>query len=148
MTHYATPGAGIFQLTEGEVEMSNEFRGTGNLGDSPVLKTVLVRGEERKVAEMRVFFDEYKPDGQGGFEQSGGFWMTASVWDKRGEDAARHLRKGARVHVAGRLTEQEWKDKETGEVKKAMQLNADEVFIGLSRIEKVEFRQSQKNEEE
>jgi len=43
--------------------MSNEFRGTGNLGDNPTLKTVLVKGEDRKVAEIRVFFDEYKPDG-------------------------------------------------------------------------------------
>jgi single-strand DNA-binding protein len=126
--------------------MSNEFRGTGNLGDKPLLKTVTVKGEERKVAELRVFFDDYRPDGQGGFEQTGGFWLNASVWDKRGEDAAQHLRKGARVHVAGRLTEQEWKDKETGEDKKAMQLNADEVFVSLSRIEKVEFRASKSSE--
>ncbi|MBI1285745.1 MAG: single-stranded DNA-binding protein [Thiobacillus sp.] len=120
--------------------MSNEFRGTGNLGDNPTLKTVLVKGEDRKVAEIRVFFDEYKPDGQGGFEQSGGFWMNASVWDKRGEDVAQHLRKGARVHVTGRLAEQEWTDKESGEVRKTMQLNADDVYLSLSRLEDVKFR--------
>ena len=120
--------------------MSNEFRGTGNLGDNPTLKTVLVKGEDRKVAEIRVFFDEYKPDGQGGFEQSGGFWMNAAVWDKRGEDVAQHLRKGARVHVAGRLAEQEWTDKESGEVRKTMQLNADDVYLSLSRLEEVKFR--------
>lgn len=120
--------------------MSNEFRGTGNLGDNPVLKTVMVKGEDRKVAELRVFFDEYKPDGQGGFEQSGGFWMSASVWDRRGEDVVQHLRKGARVHVAGRLVEQEWTDKESGEVRKAMQLNADEVYLSLARLEQVKFR--------
>lgn len=120
--------------------MSNEFRGTGNLGDNPSLKTVQVKGEDRKVTEIRVFFDEYKPDGQGGFEQSGGFWMNVSLWDKRGEDAAQHLRKGARIHVAGRLTEQEWTDKESGEVRKAMQLNADEVYLSLSRLEEVKFR--------
>jgi single-strand DNA-binding protein len=120
--------------------MSNEFRGTGNLGDNPSLKTVQVKSEDRKVAEMRVFFDEYKPDGKGGFEQSGGFWMNASVWDKLGEDVAEHLRKGARVHVAGRLTEQEWTDKESGEVRKTMQLNADEVYLSLRRLEEVRFK--------
>lgn len=120
--------------------MSNEFRGTGNLGENPAIKTVMVKGEERKVAEMRVFFDEYRPDGQGGFEQSGGFWMNASVWDKRGEDVCQHLRKGARVHVAGRLSEQEWIDKESGEVRKAMQLNADEIYLSLARLEEVRFK--------
>jgi len=120
--------------------MSNEFRGTGNLGDNPILKTVMVKGEERKVAEIRLFLDEYKPDGQGGFEQSGGFCMNASVWDRRGEDAAAHLRKGARVHVAGRLVEQEWTDKESGEVRKSMQLNADEVYLSLARLEQVKFK--------
>jgi len=120
--------------------MSNEFRGTGNLGDNPILKTVMVKGEERKVAEIRLFLDEYKPDGLGGFEQSGGFWMNASVWDRRGEDVAAHLRKGARVHVAGRLVEQEWTDKESGEVRKSMQLNADEVYLSLARLEQVKFK--------
>lgn len=121
--------------------MSNEFRGTGNLADAPVLKTVMVKGEERRVAEMRVFFDDYKPDGNGGFEQKGGFWLSASVWDQRGEQAAQLLRKGARVHVAGRLAEQEWTDKNSGEVRSAMALNADEVYLSMSRIEAVTFRQ-------
>jgi len=66
--------------------------------------------------------------------------MNASVWDKRGEDVAQHLRKGARVHVAGRLAEQEWTDKESGEVRKTMQLNADDVYLSLSRLEEVKFR--------
>lgn len=126
--------------------MSNEFRGTGNLGDNPTLKTVTVKGEDKKVAELRVFFDDYRPDGNGGFEQVGGFWLNASVWDKRAEDVALHLRKGARVRVEGRLVEQEWTDKESGEVKKAMQLNADDVFVSLSRIKEIKFREKAINE--
>lgn len=126
--------------------MSNEFRGTGNLGDNPTLKTVTVKGEDRKVAELRVFFDDYRPDGNGGFEQVGGFWLNVSVWDKRAEDAAQHLRKGARVRIEGRLVEQEWADKESGEVKKAMQLNADDVFISLARVEEIRFKQKSNTE--
>lgn len=120
--------------------MSNEFRGTGNLGDNPTLKTVTVSGEDRKVAELRVFFDDYRPDGKGGFEQTGGFWLNVSAWGNRAVDAERLLRKGARVHVAGHLAEQEWTDKDSGELKKAMALNADEVYLVLSRIEDVTFK--------
>lgn len=120
--------------------MSNEFRGTGNLGDNPSRKIVQVAGEERTVTELRVFFDDYKPDGNGGFEQAGGFWLSVSVWDKRAEAAADLLRKGARVMVVGRLAQNTWTDKETGEDKSGFHLNADDVFLSLSRIENVEFK--------
>lgn len=130
-----------------ELAMSNEFRGTGNLGDNPTLKTVMVAGKEKKVAELRVFFDDYKPDGNGGFEQIGGFWLNVSVWDKRAEAAADLLRKGARVMAIGRLTQSTWTDKEAGEEKNSMQLNADDVFLSLSRIEKVEFRAKKEQRE-
>lgn len=118
----------------------NQFGGTGNLADAPTLKTVQVNGEDRKVAEMRVFFDEYKPDGQGGFEQDGGFWLDISVWGKRGEQVAELLRKGARVNVTGRLEEDRWADKETGEERSKLRLVADDVYLSLSRIEAVQFR--------
>lgn len=120
--------------------MGNELRGTGNLGESPTLKTVTVKGEDRQVAEMRVFLDDYKQDGQGGFEQNGGFWLNVSTWDKLAESVAKHLRKGARVNIAGHLTEQEWTDKESGEVRKSMQLNANEVYLALSRLDEVKFK--------
>ena len=121
--------------------MSNEFRGTGNIAVTPTLKTVLVAGEARKVAELRVFFDEYKPTGKGNLEQSGGFWLDVSVWgDTLAESVAQHLRKGARVHVTGRLSETKWNAQDSGEERRAMQLNADNVFLSLARIEVVRFR--------
>ena len=49
--------------------MSNEFRGTGNVGDQPVLRTAMVSGNPRQVTELRVFFDEYRQDGAGGLER-------------------------------------------------------------------------------
>ena len=79
--------------------MPNTYQGTGNLGDSPAIKTVQVNGEDRKVAELRVFFDNYRSDGQGGVEQSGGLWMDVSLWDYKAEQAARLLRKGKRLPV-------------------------------------------------
>ena len=127
--------------------MPNTFQGTGNLGDSPVLKTIQVNGEDRKVAELRVFFDNYRPDGQGGLEQTGGYWLDVSVWDYKGEQAARLLRKGARVHVIGRLGLDSWTDRETGEPREKLRLVADDVLMSLTRVKGVEF-EARRGEEE
>lgn len=121
--------------------MSNEFRGTGNIAVAPTLKTVSVAGEARKVAELRVFFDDYKSNGQGGIEQSGGFWLDVSVWgDTLAESVAHHLCKGTRVHVTGRLSESRWKVQDSDVERSVIQVNADNVFLGLGRIEEVRFR--------
>lgn len=121
--------------------MSNEFRGTGNVGDTPALKSVKVADEERKVAELRVFFDEYRPDGNGGFEQTGGFWMSVNVWgERRAAEVAQHVKKGARVHVVGRLSESKWMAKESGEERRALQVNADDLFLSLARLSDVGFK--------
>ena len=101
--------------------MPNVFSGTGNLGDNPTLKTVSVNGVDKKVAELRVMFDEFKPDGEGGFEPNGGVWLDVSVWEDRAEMAAALLHTGARVRIDGRLTEQRWTDKETGKKRVAHQ---------------------------
>ena len=121
--------------------MSNEFRGTGNIAVAPTLKTVSVAGETRKVTELRVFFDDYKTDAKGGIEQSGGFWLDVSVWgDALAESVAQILQKGARVHVTGRLAESRWNVQGTGEERRVFQLNADHVFLSLTRVEEVRFR--------
>lgn len=120
--------------------MSNQFWGTGNLADSPTLKAVKVNGEERKVAEMRIFFDDYKPDGQGGFEQVGGFWMDVAAWGRLAEQVTELCRKGARIKVVGALREDRWADKETGEERSKLHLVADDLSLSLSRIESVQFR--------
>lgn len=41
--------------------MSNQFSGVGNIGTDPQLHEVTVNGEERQVAEMRVYFDRCVP---------------------------------------------------------------------------------------
>jgi single-strand DNA-binding protein len=128
--------------------MSNEFRGTGNLGAAPTLKHVTVKGEDRPVCELRVFFDEYSRDDKGDIQQSGGFWLSGSLWDRRAEAAAKLLRKGARVRVEGRLREETWVDKESGEEKSEFRLSIDDVFLALSRIESVQFKEKSGNSED
>lgn len=120
--------------------MPNTFSGKGNLADSPTLKTVMVKGEPRNVVDMRVFFDEYGVNEEGEIEQKGGFYMSVSLWDKKGEDAQKHLRKGARVKVDGRLQQFMYTDKETGKEFPAYQVIADDINLSLSRIEEIRFR--------
>jgi single-strand DNA-binding protein len=121
--------------------MSNVFVGKGNLGTAPTLKRVSVSGEDRAVCELRVFFDEYSRDAQGEIQQSGGFWLTCSAWDRLAEATAKLLRKGARVKVEGRLREETWQDKTSGEMKSEFRLAVDDVTLALSRIESVQFRE-------
>ena len=121
--------------------MSNEFSGTGNVGDQPLLKTVMVGNEERQVAELRVFFDEYRQDGKGGLEQAGGFWLDVNVWGERlAAEVAQLVKKGARVHVIGRLAETQWTVTATGEERSALHLNADHLFLSLARLAEVRFK--------
>lgn len=121
--------------------MSNEFRGTGNVGDQPLLKTVVVGNEERQVAQLRVFFDEYRQDGSGGLEQAGGFWLDVNVWGERhAAEVAQLVKKGARVHVVGKLAESKWTVTATGEERRALYLNADHLFLSLARLAEARFK--------
>jgi single-strand DNA-binding protein len=128
--------------------MPNTITGKGNLADSPTLKHLQIKGEDRMVCNMRVFFDEFGHNEAGELEQKGGFFMSVALWGKKGEDAARHLRKGARVHVSGRLEESSFKDKDTGVEMTAFQIVADDINLALSRVEKVEFRAKRSQPEE
>ena len=121
--------------------MSNEFRGTGNVGEQPVLKTVIVGNTERQVAELRVFFDEYRPNGAGGVEQAGGFWLDVNVWGERhAAEVTEIVKKGARVHVVGKLAEHAWTVAATGEERRALYLNADHLFLSLARLAEARFK--------
>jgi single-strand DNA-binding protein len=101
----------------------------------------MVGSEERQVAELRVFFDEYRQDGKGGLEQAGGFWLDVNVWGERlAADVAQLVKKGARVHVIGRLAETRWTVTATGEERSALHLNADHLFLSLTRMAEVRFK--------
>ena len=51
--------------------MSNEFSGTGNAGEDPFLRQVTVGTKQHTIAVLRVFFPDYGPTLNGGFEQTG-----------------------------------------------------------------------------
>lgn len=116
----------------------NRFEGRGNLGSDPVLKWVDVAGEKRAVCELRAYFDRQIRDGESWKEQ-GGFWLNISYWGKRAEIASKLLVKGCRVVVTGTLAQDTWADKDTGEEKNRLVLDADTVDLDLLRVESVRF---------
>ena len=118
--------------------MANRFEGRGNLGSDPVLKYVEVSGEKRAVCEFRVYFDRQVRDGDE-WREHGGFWLNVTQWGKRGELAGKLLVKGCRVLVIGSLVQESWADKDTGEEKSRLVLDADSVDMDLVRVESVQF---------
>jgi single-strand DNA-binding protein len=107
------------RLSLGGSTMANRFGGRGNLAAAPELKQVEADGEPGTVTEQRIYFDRSVPDGDGGFEDRGGFWLTANLWGEGAELAANLLRRGARVHVLGTLGRDTWTDKDSGEERSA-----------------------------
>lgn len=121
--------------------MANTFIGTGNLGSDPVL-TSPVGEDERRVADLRVYFDKpVKNQETGEFEDKGGFWLDVSAWDRLADDAMRTLKKGARVRVEGSLKHNVWNDEKSGEEKSKYVLYADDISLSLARVESVQRRQ-------
>ena len=95
--------------------------------------------------QLRVFFDEYRQDGAGGMEEAGGFWLDVNVWGVHALEVAQHVKKGARVHVAGRLVEHQWTVTATNEARRALTLNADQLFVSLARVAEIRFRPRREN---
>lgn len=120
--------------------MSNQFSGTGNIGQAPVLRQVMVGAESRSVADLRVYFDRQVPQGDGKFGDEGGFWLGVSVWGPRAETAMRVLRKGARIQVDGQLREECWDD-EGGNPRSVIRLTAHRLAVDPLCIESVTYRQ-------
>ena len=121
--------------------MINQFQGIGNLGTAPVLSIVPVGEEQRKVVNMRVFFD--RPVGEE-FKDKGGFWYSVDIWGYRAEEALRVLKKGTRVFLTGSLRQESWTDEE-GEVRSEQRLSADYFFIDSVCIDSIQYRE--KNQE-
>ena len=119
--------------------MSNEFRGVGNIGQAPVLRTVKVNGENRSVADLRVFFDRSIPLDDGTYEDGGGFWLTVSVWGYRADSAVKILSKGMRIHAIGSLRLDNWKN-DAGDERSEFRLTADHISIDPVCLDSVQLR--------
>jgi single stranded DNA-binding protein len=62
-------------------------------------------------------------------------WVNVTAWEKLGENLAQSFNgysgKTMRVMVVGRLVEDKWEDKNTGQERKAMSITADTISVTL-----------------
>lgn len=119
--------------------MANFFVGDGNLADAPRLNTIEVDGEERTVANMRLFINRHRKNVDGKYEDRGGFWLNASCWGQKAREAGRLLQKGALIKVEGELEQQKWIDDE-GNERTGLTLNIRDWSLLPFRLEEVSYK--------
>jgi single-strand DNA-binding protein len=72
-------------------------------------------------------------------------YVDVVCWKNLADDTAKLLEKGVRVIVTGRLDQQTWQDKETGQNRSRLEVTADEVAISLRAVESFERRRYDEN---
>jgi single-stranded DNA-binding protein len=115
----------------------------GNLTQDPAAKTVKVKGEDRRIVELRIFADVYKKGADDKLEQDDkkSTGVNVTVWNERlGTAILDHFRKGVRVEAKGDLVLERWHDRETGEPGAGLKMDADMVTLVPTRIERIEFK--------
>jgi single-strand DNA-binding protein len=116
--------------------MSNTVTVTGNLTSDPEI-TFFDSGTAKasfSIADNRTWTDNGEKKEQVSF-------YDVNAWRYLAEDVARVLTKGVRVTITGRLEQQSWNDKTTGDKRTKIVIIADSIGLGLMSIESFERRQ-------
>jgi single-strand DNA-binding protein len=99
----------------------------GRLGNQPELKYT---PSNRAVTELRLAVNRSWTDRASGQRQEKTDWFSVEVWDKNSENCEKYLAKGREVYVEGRLSNDEWTDKE-GQKRTKTKIVAETIqFIG------------------
>lgn len=100
--------------------MANTITITGNAGRDPEL-SFAASGLAICKFGVAVYQGKDKPAA----------WTDVVVFDKMAENVAETIQKGDNVIVVGRLTRDEWEDKETGDKRHKYSVIADEVGLSM-----------------
>jgi len=68
-------------------------------------------------------------------------WIGVTLWDKTAELAGRALQKGDRVGITGRLSQEEWEDKDTGKKQRKMKVTCEQMTLLSPKRESQESQQ-------
>ena len=98
------------------------------LGNQPELRYT---PSNHAVAELRCAVNHTWQD-RSGQKQEKTDWFSVEVWDKQAENCEKYLTKGSQVYVEGRLSNDEWTDKD-GQEKFTTEIIAEEMQLLGSR---------------
>lgn len=54
-------------------------------------------------------------------------YINATCWEKQAEWCGQHLKKGYPVYIEGRLRQNEWQDRQSGETRRTIEITADRI---------------------
>ena len=98
----------------------------GNLGKDPELRYT---PQGKPVCDFTVATNERRKDKAGEMQEIA-TWFKVTLWEKQAETASKYLKKGSLIFVEGRLSLEEWTDRD-GVNRSTLEIrNADMQFIG------------------
>ena len=98
----------------------------GNLGRDPELRYT---PQGVAVCDFSMATNERKRD-KSGETQEVATWFRVTLWRNQAENAAKYLKKGSQVYIEGRLSQEEWTDRD-GNNRQTLSVQATEMhFIG------------------
>ena len=101
---------------------------SGNLTRDPELKAT---GGGTAVLELRMAVNDRRKNAQSGEWEDSPNYVSVVVFGSRAEGLSRHLSKGSKLVVDGKLRWSEWADKTTGDKRSKLEVVADNIdFAG------------------
>jgi single-strand DNA-binding protein len=92
----------------------------GNVGADPEFRVV---GSGKSVCSIRVAIPQGKDKDSA--------WVEVTCWDTLADNVMESVTKGDRISVQGRITEDKWEDKNTGDKRSKVKIIADDVALSL-----------------
>jgi len=98
----------------------------GHLGKDPELRYT---PQSTAVCDFTMATNDRKRDKSGEWQEVA-TWFRVTLWRNQAENAAKYLKKGSQVFIEGRLSLEEWTDRD-GNTRQTLQVNASDMhFIG------------------
>lgn len=103
----------------------------GNLGRDPELRYT---PQGLAVCDFSMATNERKKDKQGEY-QDVPTWFKVTLWRNQAENATKYLKKGSPVYIEGRLSQEEWQDRD-GNTRFTLAVQGTEMhFLGTGKRE-------------
>ena len=80
------------------------------------------------VANLRLAVDQFGTDQASG-QKKEALWIDVKIWGKSAQVAADYVRKGSMVGITGRLEQETWTDRNSGQERSKLIVNANQLIL-------------------